>query len=184
MMQIPPVRRIRSWALATMPPLRIAHHAPESARPKVPVVVLALSLALAGRAMSRVGAARRRDAHGKNRDDSRGLRAYGGIKKKLSLGSAAVVLASTLVNVFGASSPASATTTELYSWGYNASGQLGNATTTNSTVPVKVSLPSGVTATAAAAGGGHSLAVGSDGKLYAWAIIPTDSWASERPPTR
>jgi len=118
--------------------------------------------------MSRVGAARRRDAHGKNRDDSRGLRAYGGIKKKLSLGSAAVVLASTLVNVFGASSPASATTTELYSWGYNASGQLGNATTTNSTVPVKVSLPSGVTATAAAAGGGHSLAVGSDGKLYAW----------------
>jgi len=84
------------------------------------------------------------------------------------IGAATLVLVSSgFVTVFAAS-PASATTTELYSWGYNADGQLGNGTTTNETTPVKVSLPAGVTATAAAAGGDHSLAIGSDGKLYAW----------------
>ncbi len=56
----------------------------------------------------------------------------------------------------------------LESWGYNAYGQLGNGTTTNATTPGPVSMPSGVTATAAAAGGDHSLAIGSDGNLYAW----------------
>ncbi len=65
-------------------------------------------------------------------------------------------------------SHASAASTELYSWGYNLDGQLGNGNTTTETTPVKVSLPAGVTATAAAAGGDHSLAIGSDGKLYAW----------------
>jgi alpha-tubulin suppressor-like RCC1 family protein len=34
---------------------------------------------------------------------------------------------------------------EYYNWGYNASGQLGNGTTTNSAVPVKVALPNSVT---------------------------------------
>ncbi len=76
---------------------------------------------------------------------------------------------STLVNVLVASH-ASAASTELYSWGYNVDGQLGNGTTTNAGTPVKVSLPAGVTATKAAAGGDHSLAVGSDGKLYAWGL--------------
>ncbi len=56
----------------------------------------------------------------------------------------------------------------LESWGYNAYGQLGNGTTTNSTTPGPVSLPAGVTAVAAAAGGDHSLAIGSNGTLYAW----------------
>jgi alpha-tubulin suppressor-like RCC1 family protein len=56
----------------------------------------------------------------------------------------------------------------LESWGYNAYGQLGNGTTTDSATPGPVSLPSGVTATAAAAGGNHSLAIGSNGTLYAW----------------
>jgi len=57
---------------------------------------------------------------------------------------------------------------KLYAWGYNGSGQLGNNSTTSSTVPVVVSLPTGVTATAIAAGSFHSLAIGSDGTLYAW----------------
>ncbi len=78
-----------------------------------------------------------------------------------------IFAASTLVNVL-VSTHANAASTELYSWGSNSSGQLGNGTTTNSGTPVKVSLPAGVTATAAAAGGDFSLAVGSDGKLYAW----------------
>jgi len=56
----------------------------------------------------------------------------------------------------------------LYAWGYNGYGELGNNSTTDSCVPVEVSLPTGVTPTAIAAGRFHSLASGSDGKLYAW----------------
>ncbi len=78
-----------------------------------------------------------------------------------------ILAASTLVNILVAPS-ASAAATELYAWGYNVDGQLGNGTTTNAGTPVKVSLPAGVSATAAAAGEDHSLAIGSDGKLYAW----------------
>ena len=56
-------------------------------------------------------------------------------------------------------------------WGYNASGQLGNNSTTNSTVPVAVNLTgvlSGKTVVAVAAGGSHSVALCSDGTLAAW----------------
>ena len=56
----------------------------------------------------------------------------------------------------------------LYAWGLNANGQLGNGTTINSATPVTVSLPAGVTPVAIEAGDNHSLAIGSDGKLYAW----------------
>ncbi len=57
-----------------------------------------------------------------------------------------------------------------YAWGLNSNGQLGNGTTTNSSVPVMVALPSGVTAKAVAAGEGFSLALGSDGNVYAWGL--------------
>ena len=63
---------------------------------------------------------------------------------------------------------ASAATTELYSWGSNSAGQLGNGNTVNSSTPLKVQLPAGVSATAAASGADFSLAVGTDGKLYSW----------------
>jgi len=59
----------------------------------------------------------------------------------------------------------------IYAWGANASGQLGNGTTTNSSAPAAVSagaIPAGVSITQIAAGGGHSLALGSDGHVYAW----------------
>lgn len=56
----------------------------------------------------------------------------------------------------------------LHGWGANASGQLGDGSTMIRPTPVPVSLPAGVTALAVAAGGGHSLALGSDGELYAW----------------
>jgi alpha-tubulin suppressor-like RCC1 family protein len=55
---------------------------------------------------------------------------------------------------------------QAYAWGYNADGELGNGTTTNSNVPVPVSgLSSGVTAVAG--GGAHSLAL-VNGQVYAW----------------
>jgi alpha-tubulin suppressor-like RCC1 family protein len=55
---------------------------------------------------------------------------------------------------------------QAYAWGYNAEGELGNGTTTNSSVPAPVNgLSSGVTAVAG--GAEHSLAL-VNGRVYAW----------------
>ena len=62
-----------------------------------------------------------------------------------------------------------------YAWGWNSNGQLGNNTTSNSWIPVRVRDPAsprdaskGLQATQVSGGGYHSLAVGSDGNAYAW----------------
>lgn len=55
-----------------------------------------------------------------------------------------------------------------YAWGDGDLGQLGDGTTTDSLTPVPVQAPPGVTFTGLAAGGGHSIALGSDGNAYAW----------------
>lgn len=56
-----------------------------------------------------------------------------------------------------------------YSWGAGEVGQLGNGTTPRvSPVPSPVSMPAGVQFTRVAAGGYHSLAIGDDGRVYAW----------------
>jgi alpha-tubulin suppressor-like RCC1 family protein/Tol biopolymer transport system component len=52
-----------------------------------------------------------------------------------------------------------------WAWGNNNNGQLGNGTTTNSSVPVQVSI-SGVSSIAA--GGTHNLALKSGGLVWAW----------------
>jgi alpha-tubulin suppressor-like RCC1 family protein len=51
-------------------------------------------------------------------------------------------------------------------WGSNASGQLGNGSTTDSTTPVPVSVVTG--AAAIAAGGAHSCALMTDGTVACW----------------
>src|SRR6185437_5348601 len=65
----------------------------------------------------------------------------------------------------------------VWAWGNNASGQLGNGTTTNSTTAAEVSGPTGLgvfinqsvgSAIAIAAGANHSLAVLIDGTVWAW----------------
>jgi alpha-tubulin suppressor-like RCC1 family protein/sugar lactone lactonase YvrE len=56
----------------------------------------------------------------------------------------------------------------LYAWGDNPDGELGNGTTVNSSVPVQVALPSGVTPVQIATGQETAYAIGSDGHLYAW----------------
>ncbi len=53
-----------------------------------------------------------------------------------------------------------------WAWGANASGQLGDGTTSGHTSPSRVNTLSGVTA--AAGGGSHSLALKSDGTVWAW----------------
>ena len=61
-----------------------------------------------------------------------------------------------------------------YAWGNNEFGQLGNGTTTQQNTPVPVPKPAGAPAdftyVQADAGGYHSLAIGSDGYVYAWGL--------------
>ncbi|MDT7506838.1 InlB B-repeat-containing protein [Bifidobacterium sp. H6bp22N] len=59
----------------------------------------------------------------------------------------------------------------LYSWGYNLYGELGRKTDnpTINVVPVKVTMPAGITRFIwFAEGTEHTLAMGSDGNLYSW----------------
>lgn len=58
-----------------------------------------------------------------------------------------------------------------YNWGYNAQGQLGDGTTTSSSVPVKVNLPEGVTEVFQGGSGkknGQTIAILSDGSVWTW----------------
>jgi len=66
--------------------------------------------------------------------------------------------------------PAAAATPsgKAYAWGLNSYGQLGDGTRIESLKSVAIKLAPGVTATALAAGAYHSLAIGSDGQVYAW----------------
>jgi len=60
---------------------------------------------------------------------------------------------------------------KVYSWGQNTNGQLGNNSTSHSSVPVAVytsGVLSGKTITAISAGGYTTIALDSDGKVYAW----------------
>ena len=58
----------------------------------------------------------------------------------------------------------------VYAWGNNGNGRLGNGTTTHSNKPVAITdTPmAGKTITAISAGSSHSLALASDGTVYAW----------------
>ena len=66
-------------------------------------------------------------------------------------------------------------------WGSNEYGQLGNATTTYTSVPIQVKGLTGVVAVAA--GYGHSLALRNDGTVWAWGNDRPASSATGRPST-
>ncbi|PKL30786.1 hypothetical protein CVV43_05370, partial [Candidatus Saccharibacteria bacterium HGW-Saccharibacteria-1] len=77
------------------------------------------------------------------------------------------------ISVNGNSSYALDSEGKIYSWGYNASGQLGNNSTTNSTIPVQVAdsgVLSGIVVKSISAGDGFVLALGSDNKIYSWGL--------------
>ncbi len=56
----------------------------------------------------------------------------------------------------------------VWTWGNNVYGQLGDGTDTDSTVPVRVDVPSGVTFTQVATSGASSYAIASSGLVYSW----------------
>jgi len=58
---------------------------------------------------------------------------------------------------------------ELWTWGANANGRLGDGTTTQSTIPVHIA-PGTEWASVAISVAAHSLAITTDGYLYAWGI--------------
>jgi len=58
-------------------------------------------------------------------------------------------------------------TPELWVWGYNTSGQLGDNTTTNRTTPVTTSA-GGANWKQVASGGSHTVAIKTDGTLWTW----------------
>ncbi len=60
---------------------------------------------------------------------------------------------------------------QVYCWGYNGYGELGNGTTTTSNVAVAViagQIPTGVKLTKVSNAGDHVCGVGTDGKAYCW----------------
>ncbi len=57
---------------------------------------------------------------------------------------------------------------KLYAWGFNGDGSLGDGTTTQHDSPEAITLVAGVKPTAVSAGTDSSVAIGSDGNLYAW----------------
>jgi alpha-tubulin suppressor-like RCC1 family protein len=74
----------------------------------------------------------------------------------------------------GGSGPANGQTIALladgsaWTWGANRDGQLGDGTTTNSAIPVRVPAPAGVRFVAVNSGGYATYAIDSSGRLWAW----------------
>lgn len=68
----------------------------------------------------------------------------------------------------GDHSLAVASSGNIYAWGANGFGQLGDGTTVERYTPVLVNLPTGVTVQAVAAGFYYSVALTSTGRVYAW----------------
>ena len=60
------------------------------------------------------------------------------------------------------------TSGKAWAWGINSVGQLGNATTTESLVPVPVSMPSGATFSQIAAAGDHAVGLDAIGRVWSW----------------
>ena len=97
----------------------------------------------------------------------------GGLRRPRFLSAALAVLmvaAPLAVTTLTASSARATNAEALYAFGDNTDGALGNGTTTDAYVPTVITLPGGATPTGGAAGGDHTLAIGSNGLLYAWGL--------------
>jgi alpha-tubulin suppressor-like RCC1 family protein len=74
----------------------------------------------------------------------------------------------TTIATGGAHTCALNSTGNAYCWGTNASGHIGNGTTTSSNAPVAVTMPTGVTFTSIGAGFKHTCALTTTGTVYCW----------------
>src|SRR5688572_28110188 len=83
--------------------------------------------------------------------------------RAFSIAVSAIWLAFNALAVSAANPPSGSAT----AWGYNGLGCLGNGTTSSSSKPIVVKLPSDVTARVIAAGQFHNLAITDDG-VYFW----------------
>ena len=72
------------------------------------------------------------------------------------------------VSAGGAHTCANASNGSVYCWGSNSFGQVGDGTTSARNTPVAVQAPAGVALSGVSAGGNHTCANGSDGKVYCW----------------
>ncbi|BDR53951.1 hypothetical protein KIMH_00620 [Bombiscardovia apis] len=57
---------------------------------------------------------------------------------------------------------------QIYTWGNNSAGQLGNGTNTNTSTPIAISLPGNMKAKSISAGSSHMLALTNAHTIYAW----------------
>ena len=78
-----------------------------------------------------------------------------------------VLAALILIAAFLALSASPAQADDLWAWGYNASGQVGDGTLTNVAAPENILIP-GKTIVAVQGGSGHTVALTADGLVYAW----------------
>jgi hypothetical protein len=109
-----------------------------------------------------------------------GLNLYGGLGNGTTQGQSSVpVLASatqpfTTVEAGTNFTCAVSTSNSVYCWGRNFSGELGNGTTTNASVPRLVSTPAGVRFNAVSADGVHACAIANvataTGDVYCWGL--------------
>ncbi len=74
------------------------------------------------------------------------------------------------VSAGGRHSLALDTAGHVWAWGNGEYGQLGNVTTESASRPVSVNLPEGITIIAIASRAGHSLALDTDGFVWAWGL--------------
>lgn len=74
----------------------------------------------------------------------------------------------TRLDLAGDHSCAEASNGEIYCWGSNAYGQVGDGTTSARNTPRRVAPPDGVRFTRVASGFVHTCATGDDGKVYCW----------------
>src|SRR5215831_5765652 len=80
--------------------------------------------------------------------------------------------AATMPHGGASAGPAAAAVTSgtLRGWGFNGDGEIGNGTTDNSDVPVKVKLPSGTKVTQVRQGCSFTVALTSTGRVLTWGV--------------
>lgn len=138
----------------------------------LPAKVVAKAIAVGGQAAMVVSSSGAVYAWGSDDDNQLGQSVSGGqsdtpLLVPLPAGTVATAVAGEYDGALALTS-----TGNVYGWGYNANGELGNGSTSGAQSPVLVSLPAGTKATAIAAEAHDGLALTSTGGVEAWGYGP------------